>query len=170
MALDRTYPDSTFLVGVVGALPLEPASASKIACNAALVIVPLERDSCSPVRDGWGRPSRCHDLVGEIPEVNGFERYGIYRGNSMLAFLWHLLRYNGLRTFLGMIRRSGKAIFGKEQIILNSAGIFFATPQHMIAIAEECGLKLQSYFRHKHVNEAAIVSHSDCRYDYIFSV
>ena len=88
-------------------------------------------------------------LLGEIPEIDEYVHYGMYRGNSMLALLWHLLRHNGLRSFLGMIRRRLKAFTGSEQIILNSAGMFYARPEKMISLAQGCGLRLKTYFRHK---------------------
>src|SRR5207249_2147378 len=81
--------------------------------------------------------------VGEMPEVDEYAEYGRYTGDSMIGFLWHLLRRQGSRAFLGMCRRWASAIFGKEQIVLNSAGLYYVHPPKMIRMAESCGLRLR---------------------------
>lgn len=106
--------------------------------------------------------------IGEVLDVDECEHYGMYRGHSMLAFLWHVLMHNGVRSFLGMLRRWFRAIFGDEQIVLNSARFFFVTPQKLIGLAEGCGLQLKSYSRPTVVDHAGNVRESELRYDYIF--
>lgn len=170
-ALGAAFPNLKFLVGTVGELPIASRSASKIICNSVLLLVPLEKDVRAALSEiaRIARPGATI-WVGEIPEIDEYAHYGMYRGTSMLGFLWHLFRRNGLRTFLGMIRRWGEATFGKEQIVLNSAGLFFATPDKMISLAESCGLKLKDHFRHRNVNAEGKVCDSDFRYDYTFTV
>jgi hypothetical protein len=107
--------------------------------------------------------------VGEITETDECAYYGMYRGHSMPGFLWHLLRHNGLRTFLGMIRRWLRAVTGSEQIILNSARNFYAGPEKMISLAKDCDLQLKTYFRHKELDPAGNVVESKLRYNYIFT-
>jgi hypothetical protein len=108
--------------------------------------------------------------IGEIPEIDEYAYYGMYRGTSILRLQWHLLRHNGVRSFLGIIRRWLRALIGHEQIILNSAGIFYAGPQQMISMAEACGLRLKNYFRHKELDGSGNVVNSQWRYDYVFTV
>lgn len=88
----------------------------------------------------------------------------------MLAFLLHLLRYNGFRAFLGMVRRWGNSLFGHEQIVLNSAGFFYARPEKFLATAETAGMRLRTYFHHKDMNESGKVGECEFRYDYIFTI
>ena len=102
--------------------------------------------------------------------VDEYAEYGMYRGNSMISFLWHLLRHNGLRTFLGMIRRWLNAIVGNERIILNSAGMFHAEPEVFISLAESCGLRLKAHFRNKELDEGGRIVDSKFRYNYVFTV
>lgn len=108
--------------------------------------------------------------IGEISEIDEYKHYKMYRGTSMLAFLLHLLRYNGPRAFLGMVRRWGKSLFGDEQIVLSSAGFFYAKPEKFLAMAEKAGMRLRTYFHHKDMNESGKVGECDFRYDYIFTV
>ncbi len=68
-----------------------------------------------------------------------------------------------------MIRRWLKAIAGSQQIILNSAGMFYASPEKMISMAEACGLRLKTHFRHKELDQAGDVVESKFSYNYIFT-
>ena len=169
--LQSALPQCSFIAAQAQSLPLPPQSATKIVCNATLFYLPTEDDVRASLRE-MARIARAGATiwVGEIPEVDEYARYGMYRGNSMLAFLWHLLIHNGPRAFLSMIYRWGKATFGQEQIVLNSAGLFYASPEKMIFLAQDCGLKLKTYFRHRNVNAHGQLGDSDFRYDYIFTV
>jgi hypothetical protein len=160
-----------FIASAAQSLPLESASASKIVCNATLVYLPSEEDVSAALRE-LARIARPGVTVwlGEIPEIDEYAHYGIYRGSSMVGFLGHILRRNGLRAVLGMIRRWIRAISGREQIVLNSAGLFYASPGKMIALAESCGLKLKAHFRHRELDAQGRVADSQFRYDYIFTV
>jgi len=155
----------------VQGLPISAKTFGKIVCNATLFYLPAESD----VRVALSEIARVAQLgatiwIGEIPEIDEYAHYKMYRGTSMLAFLWHLLKNNGFRAFLGMIRRWIRATFGQEQIILNSAGLFYAPPPKMILMAEEAGLRLQTYFRHRDINDAGLIRDCEFRYDYLFSV
>jgi len=169
--LRTAFPGISLKAGDVRSLPLEAGIASKIVCNAVLLYLETEKE----VKAGLceirriARP-RATILVGEIPAADEYAHYGIYRGTSMAGLLWHIARRNGTRAFLGMIRRWIKAVFGNEQIVLNSAGLFYANPERMIEMAESCGLVLKSHFRHREVDEHGNVADSPFRYDYLFTV
>jgi Methyltransferase domain len=168
--LESALPNLRFIASAAQKLPLDSAIASKIVCNAVLLLFAHQEDVQTSLREmaRIARPGATV-WVGEIPEIDEYAHHGMYRGASMPAFLWHLLRHNGLRSFLGMIRRWLKAITGSEQIILNSAGMFYASPETMIALAEACGLRLKTYFRHKELDQHGNVVESKFRYNYIFT-
>lgn len=169
--LESAFPGLVFIAAQAQALPLPAKSVSKIVCNATLFYLPSAEDVQAALREMARVAAPAATIwVGEIPELDEYAHYGMYRGTSMLAFLWHLLRHNGLRAFLGMLRRWVRAIFGKEQIVLNSAGIFFATTKKMVSLAEGCGLRLQTYFRHQDLDEKGKITESHFRYDYVFTV
>jgi hypothetical protein len=169
--LESTYPDLSIKAGEMQSLPLDSRVASKIVCNGVLFYLQSEsevRAALSEIK----RIARSNALIllGEIPEVDEYKQYGMYRGHSMVAFLWHLARRNGLRAFLGMIRRWLKATFGKERIVLNSAGMFYARPETMVKMAESCGLVLKTYFRHQEIDQHGKPVDSPFRFDYLFTV
>lgn len=169
--LESSFPDLHFIAGAAQKLPLASVSASKIVCNTTLLYLPTEDDVSAALRE-MARIAMPGAMiwVGEIPEIDEYAHYGMYRGNSMMTYLWHLLRHNGLRSALGMIRRWLKAVTGNEQIVLNSAGMFYAGPEKMISLAKGSGLRLETYFRHQELDGGGRVVDSQFRYDYIFSV
>jgi SAM-dependent methyltransferase len=168
--LESAFSHLSFIASNAQKLPLESGSASKIVCNATLFYLPSELEVQASLREmaRIARPGATI-WVGEIPEIDEYAHYGMYRGTSMLAFLFHLLKHNGLRSFLGMCRRWLMAVSGSERIVLNSAGIFYAGPEKMISLAEVCGLCLKTYFRHKELDEQGNIVDSKFRYDYIFT-
>jgi hypothetical protein len=169
--LQAAFPDLSIEASDVQRLPLASGIATKIVCNAVLMYLPSENEVRSALCEI--RRIACRNAtiwLGEIPEIDEYAYYGFYRGNSILGFLRHVLRRNGVRAFLGMVRRLGKAVLGKELIVLNSAGMFFVGPEKMVKMAESCGLQLKTYFRHKEVDQQGSVVDSQFRYDYIFTV
>ncbi len=171
LRLESSFPNCRFVASHAQKLPLDSNSASKVVCNTTLLYLPGESDVLAAIRE-MSRISRpgATIWVGEIPEIDEYAHYKMYRGHSMFAYLKHLLRHNGLRSCLGMIRLWLKASLGSEQIILNSAGIFYAGPEKMISLANVGGLRLKTYFRHQEVDEEGKVVDSPFRYDYIFTV
>lgn len=169
--LEASFPGFRFVASSAQELPLESRVASKVVCNAMLLYLRSESEVQAALRQ-MSRIARSGAMiwVGEIPEIDEYAHYGIYRGNSMVAYLWHLLRHNGLRTFAGMIRRWLKAVTGSEQIVLNSAGLFCAAPEKVISLAESSGLRLKTYFRHQELDGEGKIVDSPFRYDYIFTV
>ncbi len=169
--LESAIPGVSFIASPAQQLPLASAIASKVVCNATLFYLPSENDVQAALREmaRIAMPGATV-WVGEIPDVDEFRHYGMYCGTSMLEFLWHLLKRNGIRSFLGMIRRWAKALVGREQIVLNSARIFYASPQKLITLAESCGLRIKTYFRHMQLDDGGNVIHSEFRYDYVFTV
>ncbi|HEV2397420.1 MAG TPA: class I SAM-dependent methyltransferase [Candidatus Sulfotelmatobacter sp.] len=169
--LQSAYPQLQFIASLAQTLPLETRSATKVVCNAVLHYLFTMEDVKAALSE-IARIARPGALIwiGEIPTLDEYEAQGMYRGTSMVGFLWHLLRHNGLRSFLGMIRRLIMATLGNECIVLNSARHSYAEPETMIRLAENSGLRLKSQFRHKEINERGEIMDSRFRYDYIFTV
>lgn len=169
--LESAYPGLSIKTGDMRALPIETGVASRIVCNAALYYLQSENEVRAALCE-IKRIARANSIIllGEIPEIDEYQHYGIYRGHSMLAFFWHVLQRNGIRALLGMIRRWLRASFSQERIVLNSARIFYAPPEKMVKLAESCGLVLKAYFRHKDLDEQGKIVDSPFRYDYLFTV
>src|SRR6266496_3207941 len=86
--LAAEFPALSIKAGDVQSLPLASQSASKVVCNATLLY--LQSDSevqaalCEIAR--IARPGATV-LVGEIPKIDEYAHYGIYRGTYLLGFL-----------------------------------------------------------------------------------
>jgi len=171
LRLESEFPGVSILAGQAQSLPLESRSATKIVCNGMMHYLPSEDDVKAALREMARIAIPGATIwIGEVPEINEYVHYGMYRGNSMLGYLWHLLGHNGLRAFLGMIRRWIKAVFGKERIVLNSAGMFYASPDRMRTLAKSCGLVPKAHLRSKEIDSEGKISDSKLRYDYVFTV
>lgn len=167
--LDSILPGVTIAIGLVQRLTLETESVSKVVCNGVLILLA----SADEVKNALKQMCRVAGpgatiWVGEVPEIDESAHFGKYRGTSVRGFLWHLLRNDGFRSFLGMCRRLLLASIGKLEIVLNSAGIFYARPEELIALAQSSGLHLRAYFKHKDLDEEGHIVESRFRYDYIF--
>ena len=167
--LESILPGVTIATGLAQKLPLGTASATRIVCNAVLMYLISENQ----VKVALQEMCRIAKLgatiwVGEVPEIDEYAHFRQYRGTSAIGFLWYLLRNNGLRAFLGMCRRLLLASVGKEQIVLNSAGTYYAKPEELIALAQGAGWHLRRYFKHKDLDDDGRIVDAKFRYDYIF--
>ena len=169
--LEAAFPGLTFIASLAQSLPLDSASASKIVCNATLLFLPSTNDAQAAMGEmvRIARPGATI-WIGDMPEIDEYKHYGMYRGTSMLGLLLHLMKNNGLRAVAGMIRRWLKSAVTSKQIVLSSAGMYYAGPEEILRLAENSGLQLKTYFRHKELNERGEIVESKFRYDYIFTV
>jgi hypothetical protein len=167
--LEATQTGISFAVGLAQKLPLESESATRIVCNGVLLLMKSEDDVVESLREISRIATKGARIwIGEIPEVDEYAKHRMYRGHSVRGLLWFLLRNHGLRTFVGMCRQLFRAIFGKEQVVLNSARLYYSTPMHFIELAVNCGLRLESYFEHRKVERCEPPLVSVHRYNYIF--
>lgn len=169
--LESAFPGLTFMASPAQTLPLGSASASKIVCNATLFYLPSENDVLAALREMARIACPSATIwIGDMPAIDEYAHYKMYRGTSMLELLLHLKKHNGLRAVAGMVRRWLKAVAGSEQIVLNSCGMFSMSPDRMLQVAESCGLKPKTHFRHRELGQDGKVTDSKFRYDYIFTV
>lgn len=169
LRVESAVSGASVLMGLAQELPLNAGIATKIVCNGVLIYLRSDDEVRSALREMHRIALPGATIwIGEMPEVDEYTKYGRYAGNSMTGLLWHLLRYQGLRAFLGMCRRWLRASMGRDQIVLNSAGLYYTDPAKMIRMAESCGLGLRTYFRHKDLDDQGNVVDSKYRYDYIF--
>ncbi len=168
--LEPMFPGIRFIAARAQCLPIDSNSATKIVCNTTLMYLVNTQDVVSALSEmvRIARPGATI-YIGEIPEVDEYAYYQMYRGTSIVRCIWHLRRYHGLRSALGMVRRWLRAAVGLETIVLNSAGLFYATANDFLALSERSGLILKEYFRHRErANEG--ITESEVRYDYVFTV
>jgi ubiquinone/menaquinone biosynthesis C-methylase UbiE len=137
--------------GLSDNLPLPDASASVVVCNSVLLVVPKEKIAPS-LREIYriAKPG-ARIFVGEIPFV---ETPPTQQFSSRGELLSHLYRKNGLRTWLGMLRRMAWwQIIGAEPGLNSGTTIsFWATADEFIAMAQAAGLEPVRYWQHDHPN------------------
>ena len=145
--------------GFTDALPLRDATASVVVCNNVLLIVPREKIPAS-LREIYrvSKPG-ARIFVGEIPF--SAQQDPIPQLTSRGELLSHLYRNNGVRTWLGMVRRMAWQQLKGASFVLNSgtAISFWASAEEFIAMGQAAGLQLVRYWRH---------SFPDTRNNYLF--
>ena len=167
--LEKALPSISFKVALAHALPFPSASTDKVVCNGVVMYLGSDEQVGNALREMW-RIAKPGALVwvGELPVADEYSEYKMYLGSSVFGLLWHCLSKLGVRTFLGMCRKLLKAAVAGEQVVLNSAPLYYATPEHFIALAKSCGLQLESYSKHRELDRQGAEVESRYRYNYIF--
>jgi ubiquinone/menaquinone biosynthesis C-methylase UbiE len=136
--------------GLSDQLPLPDACASVVVCNSVLLIVPREQIPVS-LREIYriAKPE-ARIFVGEIPFVQLKDPSPEF--SSRRELLSHLYRKQGLRAWLGMVRRMvWWQLTGKPAVLLPGTAIScFATAEEFTQLAQEAGLEVVRHWRHDH--------------------
>ncbi len=145
-----------FVVGTAQRLPLPDSLASKVVCNAVLVLLRPE-----DVRAALGEMARIAAkgalvFVGEIPER---PETPAYDHSSLMSLLASSVKRHGLRAVVAMMR---DLLLGR-QIILHPYDCYHAAPDEFITLAESCGLRVVRHCRHQTPD-----GQSSTRWDFLF--
>jgi SAM-dependent methyltransferase len=167
--LTAMLPNVDLYVGLAQKLPLGSGTATKIVCNSVLLLMKSEHDVVEALRE-IARVAKPGAMIwiGEIPTIDEFAQYKMYCGTSIAGLLWYLLKNHGVRTFLGMCRKLIRSTLGREALVLNSARLYNSSPDHFIALAEGCGLRLDNYFKHRELDSEGRIVDSAYRFNYVF--
>lgn len=137
--------------GFTSKLPITDSAASVVVCNNVLLIVPRGEIPAS-VREIYrvAKPG-ARIFLGEIPFVEPHDPTPHFTTHTEL--LSHLYRHNGVRTWLGMVRRMAWwKITGAPPILYPGTAVsFWAPTEEFISMAESAGLQLVRYWQHEHI-------------------
>lgn len=165
--LEAAVPDIDFKVGRAQALPLDSGCASKIVCNSVLVLLEDEENVRLALRE-IGRVARpgAQIWLGEVPAADELADQPRYWGKSVAGMLLFQLRFKGTRAFLASLKAVARSAMGSDTLLLDSCRLFHATPPRFIQVAADCGLKVDSWFKHTRLELGAEVE-SRHRYNYL---
>jgi ubiquinone/menaquinone biosynthesis C-methylase UbiE len=134
--------------GFTDHLPVPDASASVAVCNNVLLIVPREKIPASLQEMARVARPGARIFIGEIPFVQPQDPTPHFEnGRDLLAYIY---RKHGLRAWLGMLRRiAWSKTRGKPFILRPGTAVsFYASPEELIAMAENAGLEIVRYWQH----------------------
>jgi ubiquinone/menaquinone biosynthesis C-methylase UbiE len=138
--------------GFTHQLPLSDSFASVVVCNNVLLIVPRMQIPAS-LREIYrvAKPG-ARIFLGEIPFLEPHDPTP--RFNTHAELLSHLYRHNGVRTWLGMVRRMAWwKITGTPPVVYPGTAVsFWAPPDQFISMAESVGLELIRYWQHEYID------------------
>ena len=106
-------------------------------------------------------------FVGELPDKD--ENIGKDYGDSILSWLFWVLKNQGLKSFFSRLKQIIPALLSKEPFIISpKQKMFHMKPDNFISIAEKYDFELVKNYKHKEINENRIEYLSKTRWDYIF--
>ncbi len=121
-----------------------------VVCNSVLLIVPRQKIPASLLEIRRIAKPGARIFIGEIPFLQLKDPTPEF--NSRRELLSHLYNRQGLRAWLGMVRRMAWwQLTGAPTVILaGTAHSFFAPPEEFIGLAQDAGLEIVRYWRHNH--------------------
>jgi SAM-dependent methyltransferase len=138
--------------GLTRKLPLPDCAASVVVCNNVFLIVP--REEILPSLREIYRVSKpgARVFLGEIPFTAPHDPTPHFTTHAEL--LSHLYHHNGVRTWLGMVRRMAWwKITGAAPVIYPGTAVsFWAPADEFIAMARSAGLQRVRYWQHEYIN------------------
>ena len=142
--------------------------ADKIVCNGVLLL--LKEEEIVLALEEIVRISKNGALVyiGELPFVD--EMVGRNYGNSIVKWLFWVLRNEGIRSFGNRAMQSAKGVFSKEPFIIKAKDQYFCPIDRFISKAERLNLNLVANFPHMTITPGGKLMNSESRQNYIFTV
>jgi ubiquinone/menaquinone biosynthesis C-methylase UbiE len=136
--------------GLTHQLPIADESASVVVCNNVLLVVPRERIPASLSEICRIARPEARIFVGEIPA--GAQRDPTPQFSTRKELLSHLLHKQGVRPWLGMLRRMGWwRLTGQPAVIRTGTAVsFFAAPKEFTSLAKEARLEVVRYWQCDH--------------------
>ena len=142
--------------------------ANKVVCNGVFNL--LGANDVDLALKEIARISKNNALIyiGEVPFCN--EMDGKNYGDSLIKWLFWVLKNHGINQFLIRVIQTLKAVFSKEHLIIKPKGFYYCTPDNFISKAKSYGLINKDTFRHKSISPKKETVESDSRQDYMFYV
>jgi hypothetical protein len=104
--------------------------------------------------------------IGEVPCLNEFE--GKQYGDSIAAWLFWVLRNQGIAEFMARLRQTILALSSREPLLIYPKAHFFSEPDKFVEKATSHGLTLKTHFRHREITSTGDEFDSESRWDYLF--
>jgi SAM-dependent methyltransferase len=102
---------------------------------------------------------------GEVPDVDEFK--GKKYGDSIIKWFFWVLKNQGISVFFVCVKQVLAAILTREPFVIAPKTIFYASPEAFIHKLEGHGLIIESYSKHKEIDEDGEICDSLTRWDYI---
>lgn len=106
-------------------------------------------------------------FIGELPDTD--ENIGKDYGESILSWLFWVLKNQGIKSFFSRLKQTIPALFSKEPFVITpKQKMFYMEPSNFIRIAERYDFEILSKFKHKEIDKNGLDCLSKTRWDYIF--
>lgn len=106
-----------------------------------------------------------HIFFGEVPDVD--ELKGKKYGDSIIQWLFWVLRNQGISAFFVCLKQALVAVFTSEPFVIVPKGIFYTLPEIFVKKLESHGLSVKSYSKHVEIDADGNQFNSLTRWDYV---
>jgi ubiquinone/menaquinone biosynthesis C-methylase UbiE len=103
--------------------------------------------------------------IGEMPDSN--ELVSRQYGDSVIKWLFWVLRNQGFRELVDRLKQVLSALFGSEPFIITPKFHFHATPEEFTALLTECGFTSVSYWKCIELDRSGGKQESETRWNYM---
>lgn len=103
--------------------------------------------------------------IGELPDSNELEERPY--GDSIVKWLWWVLREQGKREFLARTRQVLRALLGGDNLIIVPKSHFHIKPDYFIDMLKQCGFVDVTCWKFSSLNGKGEVKMSDTRWNYL---
>ncbi|OAM53144.1 hypothetical protein A7981_06955 [Methylovorus sp. MM2] len=104
-------------------------------------------------------------FIGELPAVNEFD--GKNYGDSILQWLYWVLKNQGFKMFWLRLKQTLIGIFSKEPFIIAPKRIFYMKPETFVRKLENLGFKVADFHKHIEIDTNGNEHESLTRWDYL---
>lgn len=105
--------------------------------------------------------------IGEMPDKNELE--GKNYDDSILKWLWWVLKNEGLKSFFSRVKQVFFALISNEPLIIHPKKLnVFMKPIKFIKLASKYGFKIKEYYKHRQINTKGKKFTSKSRWNYLF--
>ena len=156
-------------IGKLGKINLPLSYCDIIICNSVFHVANQTHEDVELALKEFKRILKIGGIlfVGELPDKD--ENIGKDYGDSILSWLFWVLKNQGLKSFFSRLKQIIPALLSKEPFIISpKQKMFHMKPDNFISIAEKYDFELVKNYKHKEINENRIEYLSKTRWDYIF--
>lgn len=105
--------------------------------------------------------------IGELPESNEISGSVKYVGDSIIGWLFWVLKKQGYSAFWRRFKQTIVALFTDEPFLIVPKTMFYMAANDFINLLKRYGFEVREYFKHKEINQEGKEYDSPTRVNYI---
>ncbi|MGE4348922.1 MAG: class I SAM-dependent methyltransferase [Candidatus Berkiella sp.] len=140
-----------------------------VICNSVLHGAGQSLDNVEASLREFGRILKVGGMlyIGELPQCNEIVNSLKYTGDSIIGWLFWVLKKQGFSAFKRRLKQTLVALFTKEPFLIVPKTMFYMSVNDFIDLLEKHGFEVKEYFKHKEINHQGQEYDSATRVNYV---